>query len=512
MEKYHKPLGRLTGADLSALFDKLKEEDLIFRCSFAQIAKHFLGNFLPVNTFAADFTTLKESYVDIVKTDKKPALKIGDKEMLLEDDIPEKEQQFYKYICKKYLDLQKEPKEALLDAYEQAIQDFKEIDETLINIQSRLDEITKKNDPLEIQEEKPLLYYYQKHNQEAKDTILHFLKYDIKQYALSESYEQSFLSAFILRIPYNYRWNPKMYKPRTPNIFDNKFGELLLEEHRDLEKLYRNDRPAFNSYLAHYITEQDILFSITDLLHKHHVLAQRAETINEALFIYKQSAKIMFTSAAPTIIEGIFHDLCLMAGIPENELMQSSSGFQFKLDKLNDLLGLPLSYEYYSFQFRLLRNKVAHGRLSKTDVNEMADLMLLDLLHVCKLVFNTKFGLNQKLFLIDELYKTREKPEYKYLLEYILLDKVKIPSFYELDEKMKAVEALIEDESFWSFLAGEIDKGGEHIQHGIFSILIMLSKRNPAEQRTKALKKQIGLKKPKKELVDEFVKGLKYYY
>ena len=512
-EKYHKKLYELTGEDMSIIFNKLAKDDLIFRINFSQITKHFLDYFLPIERiFSTDFKTIRNSYIDNTRHKTVSLLTVGGESIELEDNVPEGEDEFNKFIVKRYLDLENEPKDELLKAYELTINDYREIDETLIEIENKLDEITKNNNPLEIQEAKPILYFYQKHNLDAKDSILNFLKKDIKQYALSQCYGNGLQSALMFRVPYNYRWNPKMYKPRNPRILDNKFDELKIQEHRDLEVLYKENKTAFKASLVKYIKEENIVFSLTDLLDKHHLLAKRTEAINEALFVYNSSAKFIFTSAVPTIIEGIFHDLCLLAGITENDLMQSGHGFQFKLDQLNDVLGVYLSYEYYSFQFRLIRNKIAHGRLTKKDVSEMGDLMLLDLLHACKLVFNMKFELNQKLFLIDELYKTKSKPEYKYLLEFVLLNKTDIPTYYKLEEKLNEIDLLIINDDFFEFLESEIIKDIDNIKHGIFSILVILKKKFPEDPRFEKLIKKTGLKKVNKGLANEYIKNLKCYY
>lgn len=44
----------------------------------------------------------------------------------------------------------------------------------------------------------------------------------------------------------------------------------------------------------------------------------------------------MFANAVPPIIEGIFHDLCIICGTTDNELL--SEGFQEKLNRLKKYL------------------------------------------------------------------------------------------------------------------------------------------------------------------------------
>lgn len=512
----NKSLNKTRVKEMSEIFDRLNNKDgLIFRCDFSQISKHFLSNFLPLKMFQVDFETIKNAYLENIEFDKLK-LKNSEKEdfmnMLNREHVHkvekacENERDFHKYICKTYLDLIREPKEELLDAFVKASEDIKEIDETLADIKNRLDEIFKNNDSAEIQEKKPILYYYQEHNEKAKAEILNFLKNEIKDYALSNCYDNSLLSGLMMRNPYSYKWNPKSYKPRYPNDLENKFGELPYPDFVDLCKKYKEDKPAFYSFLTKHIAENEIVFSINDLVQHHHILDIRKEIIFETLNIYQNGAKIMFAVAVPAIIEGTFHDLCLLIGEKENDLLKE--GFQYKLDKLQSFLGWELYYEYYSFRFRLFRNKVSHGRLTKADVDELADLLLLDLYQVCRLVQSDKLNLNHKRFVIDELNKNISKPDFKYLMEYLLLEKTGIPAFYKLEEQIEEIEKLIVGDDFWEFLEAEIDKGGESVIHGIYLVVKVISSRKPFDKRCTKIFKKAGIEKADKGIAENYLKYL----
>jgi hypothetical protein len=461
-----------------------------------------------------DFPTLRDAYLanidfeKIKETKEEPQLNIIIRDHRIEkiEKAIKNEDEFHKYICKSYYDLVKEPKEELLSTFIQASQDFRTIDETLRKIDTQLNEITKRNNINEIQEKKPILHYYKEQNEKAREEILNFLKNDIKEYALNTCFDNSFLSGLLGRVQYIYRWNPDSFKPRYPNDLENKFGNLPVPEFMDLSNLYKEDKPAFNVYLSEFIVNQSIVFSIRNLIYKHHLLAVRDEIILESLNTFEHGAKIMFANAVPTIIEGILHDLCLLNGEDENEIL--TKGFQHKLDRLQKLLSYDLNYEYYSFRFRLFRNKVAHGRLTKQDVNELADLLLLDLYDICKLVFSMKLKLNQKRFVIDELNKDISKPEYKYVIEYILLEKTEVPLFYGLGNKIAEVEKLIVSSEFWNFMEKELNSGGEPVLHGIVSILKILRNRKPFDKRVTKLFKKAGVKDVDKELANHYIKYL----
>lgn len=514
MSTTKKMLNNLKGADLSAAFDKLKEDDLIFRLDFSQISKHFLAPFLSVKPFQAEFSVLKEEYLQQIGYKKSETIEEdGYVETLIKkktkDEIEtaiKSEASFHKYICKNYFDLVKEPKEELLAAFNSAQSDINSIDDTLKKIDTKLVEIDKRKDTTEMQAEKPVLFFYREHNITAREEILDFMKSGIRQYALSGCYTHSFLSGLMGPIPYNYHWNPESYIPRFPCILANKFGLLTLAQLKDLNKLYTDDKPAFNSYLDEYIKREEIVFEIRELLNRHHLLNNKREIIAESLALFETGPKIMFALAVPTIIEGIFHDLCILTGETDNDLLQH--GLKYKLDKLHAVLGLTLHYEYYAFRFRLFRNKVAHGRVTKEDVDEVADLLLLDLHQVCGLALSDKFDMNHKLFVIDELNKNRTKADYKYLLQYLLLHKTEIPAYYKLKIQIENVEKMPTSDSFWQFLESELDTGADTIKHGIFYILQLLSKRKPVDKRCALLFKKSGIKTSDNELANHYFKYL----
>lgn len=507
-DKSNKSLEEVTVGEISEVFNEIMKDGLLFRCNFNQISQHFLSRFLKVNPFSVDFITLKEAYLtNIGFQEKQKSDDLHNIFIKKSEDIEDKnEREFHKYICKTYFGLIKEPKEELLSAFINASRDIKEIDETLKNIQEKLDTISKNNINSEIQEKKTILNYYQRHNIKAKDEILEFIKNDINDFALMNSYDNSMFSGLLDKIPYNYRWNPKWYKPKYPNDLENKFRESVIADFQKLLRMYQDDKSSFYEYLQNYIRDEEIVFSIKDLIDKHHLLDVRKEIILEAVSTYEHGAKIMFANVVPTIIEGILHDLCLIVGENENELQHK--GFQAKLDKLQDVFGYELYYEYFSFRFRLFRNKVAHGQLTKDDVDELGDLLLLDLYEIFKLVLSLKLKFNQKRFVIDILNKTLFEPDYKYVLEYLLLDQIDIPSFYKLDKHIAEVEKIILSNEFWEFLEREVDLGGEAGKHGVYTILKKISNRNTNEHRCKKIFKKIGIKVVDNKLASHYFKYL----
>jgi hypothetical protein len=504
-----KRLSELTGKDLGDGLDKLKKDDLIFRLDFEQIAKHFLNDHLPLAVFKTDFRTFWESYlaetaVQREKTQSSLFRQLGIEQV---DKVPEVPQEFYKYICKKYFDLVREPMRELVNSYAQTTSDMREIDQTLANITGRLKEIYERNDPAEIQEMNPILHYYKDHNERARAVVLKFLLHKVKDHALSASLDQRFLNSFMGYSTYNYSWNAQSYTPKMPDDLANKFGLLPYPDYRELQELYHKDKSAFASYLLEYIEQEEVVWSINNKISHHHILSGKRELITEVLNAYANGSKLMFASAVPTIIEGILHELCLLVGISEHDLMQPKRGFQYKLDVLNDKLGIELNYEYYSFRFRIFRNKVAHGRLTIEDAHEIADMLLLDLRHICELVFSMKLPVNQKRFVIEELFKNLQQPDYNKLIEYVFRYKEFIPEFYDLTQQQAAVDQLILSDGFWDFILEKIQSEGESWRHALVKMAGILNVIAP-DKKWKQIYKKTGLNKAKKEYVDELLKYL----
>jgi len=490
------PLRGITVGEVQDILDDLKQNGIAYRSSFDQLSKHFLFRTLPANPFTVNFAALRSAYLENSEHD--------------ESEVPQSEPEFHKYVCDFYFTIVKAPKDELLNFYERAFSDIKELDKTLSDIAQKQSDITKNNDTAEIQEQIPILRYYQQHNEEAKNEIMTFLKERIHSFALNQCYDMKLFSSFFQSIPYNYYWNSKAYSPHPPSDLDNKFKDLAVDFLMDLRITYQSNRPAFTEFVQKYITDKEVIFSVTDLLDKHHILDQHKEIITEALHTYSQGSKMMFANAIPTIIEGIFHDLCIMTGTPENVLL--TEGFQQKLNRLKDILDSDLEYEYYSFRFRLFRNKVAHGRMNTADQSELSNMLLLDLYDVCKLCLSNNLKLNKKRFIIEGLNKTLTNPDYKYLIEYILLGTVSIPAFYQLEQQIAQVENLIISDGFWAFLEKELDSNSEPIRHGIHYVVTIISKKKPFDKRCTKLLKKAKIGKSDNTLVNKYITGLHHAY
>jgi hypothetical protein len=516
----NKSFSDITNGETEDVLNMMKSTKTLFHYGFEEIAKQLLNKFLNVNTFKVDYQTLKDAYLE----------NIGINEIIDEEDTYSRNYQlnfiekakqgtsseyvFYPYICKTYFRLSKEPRVVKLLMLEKSMSAISEIDVRLSEFQKRLDEITKSNTAEEIQKEKPIIEFYKEKNKKAKHEIIEFLKNDIDDYALMNSFDTDSLDLpfWIKRIPYEYDLFPHLYKLKFPNDLENKFQDISILKYDKVKKLYDSeDKTEFYSYLQSYIDKKDVFSLIENLLEQHHLLDKRKEIIKEAIETFKIGKKIIFANAIPSIIEGMLYDLCIALGDTEEELSKTGKGFQYKLNRLNEAFGGYSFYEYYSFNFRIIRNKVAHGNLTKLDNEGTASLMLLDLLHICELVVNSSLPINEIVSLTKEASLANIGNNYRHLFELLMVKNEQIPEFYNLEAETKNIEEILKSDDFWSFLQNELEKNDEKTRHGVQKILLRIKeKRNPLlDEKCKPLLQLTKGLKINELLVEDYISNLR---
>jgi hypothetical protein len=158
-------LGKIKGLGLIVALYNLTKDDLIYRCDFSQISKHFLSEFLPVKPFSVDFKTLLEEYIksasdvmelkELIKFSSDKISEEADKLFEEKFTVPETEKEFHEYVCRRYLNLIKEPRQEILANYIRASDDLKAIDSTLSDIKIQMLDIETRNQAAEIRIKNP---------------------------------------------------------------------------------------------------------------------------------------------------------------------------------------------------------------------------------------------------------------------------------------------------------------------------------------------------------------------
>lgn len=509
-----KKLEEYSALEMDNIVSEIMNSDYVFNCSWKQLAKHFIAYFTDENIWQSDFETTKKIFKDNVWFWKKALNEeISERGILDEMTIEQNkklaeaekdEEMFYRFVCKEHLDIEELPKDVLLHYYNEASKDLSTIDETLKKIDARLSDIKKEGDKLTIQDECPILYYYQKHNQDAQSRIIRFITSEIKGFVRKKQALHG-LSATMFITPYHYY--KETYKPRRPNVLDNKFLNIPVSEHNRLKKLLKDDREDFDKEIKKYIEVENTVYGLRDTINYSHIFNSRKEFIHEALDLYENGKFILFVNSIPSFIEGVFHDICLLFGYSENELQGDS--FQAKLDKLQEHLGWELHYEYYSFSFRLLRNRISHGKLTPIDVAEYADLLLLDIAHMFSMVNSMKIPLNNNLFLIHEIETNVTNLDYHYLLDYLIQKKEPIPDFYGITpERLEKINSVVLTPDFWAFIENEKRNMYEAKKHGLLIIMQKIRSIYPDNEESKALLKELKLKKAERYIADPYLEQL----
>jgi hypothetical protein len=230
---------------------------------------------------------------------------------------------------------------------------------------------------------------------------------------------------------------------------------LLLNHYPSIITLYENNREAFDKFLDDYIDRTGTIDSIRGA-YTNSVVGTRWRIIDEALQAYEAGYKIMFSAVCLSIVEGIVHDICLMAGMTKNDI--AGDGFQKKIDKIKSLVGLGLNYEYYVFKFRLIRNKVAHGTAEAEELQDIAGLLLLDLLNVINISTSPRLPSNAKRFFLHQSLEDKSPTNYGYAAGYIILNKYEIPGFYDnVAVDHPKLLLILQEAGFWSYVDSLVD-------------------------------------------------------
>jgi hypothetical protein len=426
------------------------------RMSLVQIGRRFLSHVLGIHVCQHGFDQVRSEYIR--QTGK--------------DDVAENENEFYKYISKYYLWLDKEPKEEFLKSFYQAKDDLDNIDNQIHLINEMLTKLEnrKKADGWlngKDRYERNLYEYYKDKNIAAKDEILRFISEDIEHHALMKSSTISSMNSVGMLIsgemPYSYSRGLffskdfDRYDVRNVTELSNKFLDFSVPRVLEIRNLYLENKNNFYFLAEEYISvgigdTKSAIDKIKSYIESSHIVANRRDIILTILKHYQNKDFISVVNMLPMQIEGLFHDVCLEVGIDESKLDISSVNEKLRI--INSKFDHFIYFEYYSFKFPVIRNLVAHGKLMEDDVKHTAIMLMLDVLPVCELSLSEEIPTMKKIQLLEKSLKN----DYKSLIEYFDYVNVRVPKFYGLENSEKVVEEKFNCENFWEYLEGELKK------------------------------------------------------
>ncbi|OQY47310.1 MAG: hypothetical protein DRR08_33820 [Candidatus Parabeggiatoa sp. nov. 2] len=364
------------------------------------------------------------------------------------------------------MQLVKEPRESLLNLYNNASKDLQSIQANLDYLQTdkeRIEKIKKAGNLLSGKQRYRLkmIDFYRQKNISAREEIINFLSLGIRKRASSDSSKKRLRlripSIFSNKGPYNFAkrmfLGEDSYNIQHFSEASNKFLDLYIKEYKKMRDLFKINKNAFFVQAEKYIDDKGYVSKISDLLEKSHLLNSRKKVITALINHYNNGDYISFINMVPLQIEGIFHDYCLELGIDQSTIEISS--INEKLELINKKDSEFYHFEYYSFIFPVIRNDVAHGRLIFCDKNTSI-MLFLDLLHVCELVFSESLPVNQMVNMAKKISEAIKRKTVKYsysdLIDWIEFIDIEIPSFYQLDDTCDAIRREYEEDGFWNYL------------------------------------------------------------
>ncbi|WP_157118912.1 hypothetical protein [Azohydromonas lata] len=435
-----------TIGEIYRLRDKVLAENDVFKIGKRDVAAIFLKKLLDFD----EKTNIKYSELEAAYR-ASSAMK----------DIPEDSKDFWKYVEENYLELKEEPKDKFTELSFQATEDLSLIAKNLKYINRERDILDERKRQLgrlsaEDRYYRNQLDYFENKNIVARNEIVEFLTDGIKHHAIrkaSSDFNASYpIWSFFRDTPYAFGRAYKSYDVRSLDEYSNKFTDLPASGYREMIKECRQSYDKFKEYAYYYISgDAEYLPSVRekleDLVKTSHVLARRKQVIDALLKHFDEKDYLSFVNIAPLQIEGIFADICREIGVSESQLDISS--LNDKLEHIDGKINNFHYFEYYAFKFPVLRNLVAHGGLVDGDMEKTALHLMLDLLPVCDLTISKELPVNYALKVLDEA----KNKNYEKVIEWLdLRDKVKIPDFYQVNEKIKEVEAIYTSQEFWNYL------------------------------------------------------------
>lgn len=378
--------------------------------------------------------------------------------------------QLFSAICAHYLNIEKEPREALIRKTENVARDLKKIKENIEAIdaeEKKLEERKQTRGHLNGEERyyRKRIRYYKEKNKRARDQIIDYVTDDLHAHSLRDCSSLRNIMSFPYQalmgdMPYQFS-RGALFSHKDPYDFreltqlSNKFYNLPVKAHKQIVQLFHENPSDFYDLAEQYLTtgipgtqiSKSGIEEIKEKTDNNHILNKRKDIISTITNHFQKQDYISVSNITPMQIEGIFHDICIELGISHSELDISS--VNDKLNILNDNIKPFIYFEYYYFIFPVIRNLVAHGRLIDNDARHTAILLMLDLLPVCELAGNEKIPIIEAIKNIEDTININFESAIDWANNHL---NTKIPEFYEFSEKYEGFKNLLEGDKFWIFM------------------------------------------------------------
>lgn len=491
--------------ELLNIRQNIAKEKYFFSASLGGLSRKFLVFFIGFeNIFSMSFEDIRRQFIES-----------SDQE---ENEIPNEEEAFSKFVCSEYLDLKEAPRYQLLALHTKSIDQIKQIKDNIAYCNKEKRFLTKSKD-----DKKDGLWH--EVNRILSSNYVHMLNYCIKinknaqkeisDFVLSDAvYEAAHLRARNDLWGFNEcaKWHSFDYDPNAFNIknfsdIKNKFLTLGIKEKRDIEKLYSKSKEnessfyQFCEFMHSYIENENVPENILLLVDENCYLNRRGHILKPAIENYICGKKAIFLNAATIQIEGLFYDYCTALGISEARISKDSiSG---KLDKIANLEKGFYSFEYFKFRFSNIRNEIAHGKIMDEQlVDFFADFVLLDLVDLSGRLNWEDFPVNKVLTWIQNAYASNDLISLAAVAFFLADNKPNIPDFFpEAKKKLNELESCLREVTFFEYMLELTEFNNKMINGGLSKIMKYLENEEKfKEQRKEILRKIRGKCIPKKDL------------
>lgn len=447
--------------ELQKLKSKVFDLENFFSLSYEQITRHFLNEFSQESVWKRSPSDLRSLYLE--KFD------------WIEDrDVPESTQEFFAYICETTLGIIKEPSQVFIYEYEEIIKDLDRIARNKSALAEKIKNLSGFEKVEDFTYKKRLYEYYISKNEAAEKEVTLFLRHKLKPWVLTKVKKRRFGSPLVDLFaghPYHFRRAYTFFDIDGFSEIANKFSDMEYSKYHSLEKLYATDKQQYLIQAQSEYSSEYVIGNIRNRIANNHRIFERKNIIDSTLDFYSTN-KELFCNLVPQQIEGLLYDYSLELGIEENSL--SNSTLNEKVALIGNKLDFFYEQEYYLFHFPVIRNKVAHGKLIKEDLDLLSYNLLLDLNHITSFLESKDLIINKAIACIKKI--DQNSVSIFDSLRYALYFNVHVPEFYGLTKKIEAIRAASLVELVWE---GKLDKivGGENdtINAGILKISKELS-------------------------------------
>lgn len=397
------------------------------------------------------------------------------------------EEEYYK----KLLGLNTLPIEVFLEEYDRVHGEIKKLNANIDYCKQELESLNSKQLQKGFLEGDDLYYkykceYFKKKNEEIKDRKIQFLLLELKErsvdFALSP---ESKLNFFLFKsFQYDF-WDLKKYSPINNKFLNAEFSYVL-----EMQELYKNKTLSFNQKVKSYIKQNDIIKTIQKWKTSNHILSKRKKSLTKITKAYIKQDYFLFGNLVPLFIEGIFADICIELGFTDKQLHHSS--LNKKLEYINEKIEFFPLYEYFAFDFPVVRNKVAHGDLSQQVSDVDNDMLLLDLFSVLDFCVTSEY-LPHNLFRkkITSIQSTDDFFD-KYINNPKHFDDIQLDDIYKETTKLKSYINKTQTKKFLKFIE---KKSTELNKEKINNILSHLQKKRVLSKETASLRAKINTQK-----------------